>query len=142
MGMHGKNILGEAAAGGTIYYCIELLWRGWSHPVMIPVAAGCCASIAAINRAGRRAGLRFGMRVAASTAAILAIELASGIVINRMLDMAVWDYSAMPFNLLGQICPLYGALWVPLAGTMMLIDDAVCGRMKRGRHAKRAKLRT
>jgi uncharacterized membrane protein len=29
--------------------------------------------------------------------------------------MNVWDYSDMPFNLLGQICPSFSLLWVGIA---------------------------
>lgn len=43
--------------------------------------------------------------------AITAVELVFGIIFNIFLNMKVWDYSRMPFNFLGQICPFYSVLW-------------------------------
>ena len=126
--MRGKRILCESAVGGVLYFCIELAWRGRSHPVMIVVGSACCSAIALINGAFRRAGLRFGLRTLASVGAILAVELASGLIINVALDMQVWDYSRQPFNVCGQICPLFALLWTPLAVCALCADDLVCGR--------------
>jgi uncharacterized membrane protein len=46
---------------------------------------------------------------------ITAIELVFGLIFNLWLGMNVWDYSDMPFNLLGQICPSFTLLWVGIA---------------------------
>lgn len=126
--MKSKRVICESAAGGVIYFCIELMWRGYSHPVMIAVGSTCCSAIIVINDKFRRAGLRFGVRTLASVAAILAIELASGLLINVALGMDVWDYSSQPFNLFGQICPLFALLWTPLAAGALCLDDLICGR--------------
>lgn len=58
-------------------------------------------------------------RVILGPVVITAVELATGLVVNR--DYAVWDYRAMPGNFLGQICPLYCLLWVPLSLAAMAL---------------------
>ena len=35
---------------------------------------------------------------------VTVLELVSGIILNLWLGLGIWDYSNMPFNLLGQIC--------------------------------------
>ena len=42
---------------------------------------------------------------------VTVVELVMGVVLNLWLGLGVWDYSGLPFNLLGQICPQYSALW-------------------------------
>lgn len=38
------------------------------------------------------------------------------------MHLGVWDYSAAPFNLLGQICLPFTLLWFPLCGIGILLD--------------------
>ena len=42
---------------------------------------------------------------------ITGIEFLTGVVVNIVLKMNVWDYSAMPGNILGQVCLPYSLLW-------------------------------
>jgi uncharacterized membrane protein len=54
---------------------------------------------------------------------VTAVELISGLIINRWLQLGVWDYSEMPLNLLGQICLPYVAAWIVLSVVGILLDD-------------------
>ena len=45
------------------------------------------------------------------SAVITSIELIFGIIFNVILKKNVWDYSKLPFNLGGQVCARYSALW-------------------------------
>lgn len=47
----------------------------------------------------------------------------AGLVLNICLGMAVWDYSTLPGNLWGQICPQFWALWCLLSLPMIVILD-------------------
>ena len=42
-------------------------------------------------------------------------EFFVGVVVNLRLGWDVWDYSAQPFNLFGQICLMFSALWFLLS---------------------------
>ena len=46
---------------------------------------------------------------------ITGVEFLSGCVLNLWLRWAVWDYSRLPGNLLGQICLPYSLMWCLLA---------------------------
>ena len=48
-------------------------------------------------------------------ALITAVEFVSGCVLNLGLGWHVWDYSAQPLNLMGQICPLFCLFWLLLS---------------------------
>ena len=48
--------------------------------------------------------------IAAATAGALivtAYEFTVGLIVNVKLGWDIWDYSSIPFNILGQICPIY-----------------------------------
>ena len=42
---------------------------------------------------------------------LIILALVFGVVFNIIFKMNVWNYSNMPLNFLGQICPLYSLLW-------------------------------
>ena len=44
-------------------------------------------------------------------ALVTVTELAAGLLLNVALGLGVWDYSGLPLNLWGQICPQFSALW-------------------------------
>ena len=44
---------------------------------------------------------------------ITAVELTAGLLFNR--NHQVWDYRGQPGNFLGQICPVFCLLWIPVA---------------------------
>ena len=60
------------------------------------------------------------------SAVITGVELIVGCIVNLILKLEVWDYSNMPLNLLGQICPLYSLLW----GFLTIPIVFLCGKMK------------
>ena len=95
------------ALGGGVYVGLEMLWRGRSHVSMF-AAGGLCFLIL-----GKMRRLPLPWRLILGPAAITAVELAAGLLVNR--DYGVWDYRAMPGNFLGQICPAYTLLWLPLS---------------------------
>ena len=50
---------------------------------------------------------------------ITMVELATGLLVNRQYQ--VWDYRDRPGNFLGQICPMFMALWIPLSAAGMAL---------------------
>jgi uncharacterized membrane protein len=108
--------------GGFLYYAIELLWRGHSHPAMFAVGGVCFLLVGGINdRVPWELG--FIWQALIGGAIITATELASGLILNKWLGLGIWDYSRMPFNFMGQICLPYSAAWVGLAAFAVWLDD-------------------
>ena len=97
------------ALGGGGYVALELLWRGRSHWSMFAAGGTCFLLLGKL----RRKNLPLPVRAAAGAGIITAVELGTGLLVNR--DHRIWDYRRMPGNIRGQICPAYCALWVPVA---------------------------
>lgn len=109
--------------GGVGYALIELLWRGKTHWSMMVAGGLCFACFSFIAKKCTRMCLV--LKALLCSLAVTVIELAFGIVFNICLRMRVWDYSHLPLNLLGQICPLFSFFWavlglvfLPLAGKL------------------------
>ena len=100
--------------GGGVYVGLELLWRGRSHISMF-AAGGLCFLL--LGKLRHLPG-----RLVLGPAVITAVELVTGLLVNR--DYAVWDYRSVPGNFLGQICPVYTLLWLPLSLAAMALYAA------------------
>ena len=96
--------------GGMAYMGLELLWRGWSHGSMFLTGGICFLLIGAAARQLRNQFLL--VRAVAGACLVTGTEFVSGLVVNRWLGLRVWDYSGLPFNLMGQICLPYFFLWI------------------------------
>ena len=98
--------------GAAIYGSIELLSRGWTHWSML-LAGGICISI--MYCAACSPALRLWQKWIISAVIITTVEFFSGILFNLHLGWHIWDYSARPYNLLGQICPAYTMIWLGIS---------------------------
>ena len=107
--------------GGMLYLGLELLWRGWSHGSMFILGGLCFLLIGLLDQIFPRMPVL--AQMLAGTGIILAVELYGGMILNRWLGWAVWDYSRMPFNYLGQICLPFALLWFPVSGAAILAED-------------------
>ena len=98
--------------GALGYGGIEMLWRGDTHWTMLLLGGACFLCIYCIT-----AFTQFPLPVkwALCAFSITALELLCGIIVNCRLGWNIWDYSAMPGNLLGQVCPQYALGWYLLS---------------------------
>lgn len=116
--MNHHSPLPRFLLGGSIYCIIEILWRGYTHISMFLLGGFVFRVLARIGRLKQS----FFSRVMLSTGAVTAAEFCSGILLNRIMQLNVWDYSDCPMNLLGQICLPYMMLWMPLCAAGMLLN--------------------
>ena len=110
------------AVGGTAYYCLELLVRGWSHPSMFLVGGICFWLVGNVNEV-LPWDVPLWLQAAAGALCITVVEFISGCILNLWLGLAVWSYADEPFNLLGQICLRMSLMWVVLSVPAILLDD-------------------
>ncbi len=96
-------------AGGILYSIIEIVWRGFTHWSMTAAGGVCFLLLYMLNR--RMAERAFLLRCLMGAGIITAVEFAAGVVVNLIFRLDVWDYSDMPFHLLGQVCPMFSFLW-------------------------------
>ena len=97
--------------GGCAYMGLELLWRGRSHGSMFLAGGACFLLIGHLNHVRPR--LPLPLRAVAGAGIVTMVELAVGLAANR--NFQVWDYRDQAGNFLGQICPMFSALWIPVS---------------------------
>ncbi len=110
--------------GGVGYAIIEILWRGHTHWTMV-IAGGICFVLFS-EIAKRCDGEPLVFKATLAALGVTFVELIFGIIFNLIFGMEIWDYSDVPFNILGQICPLFtffwgvlGLIFIPIAELML-----------------------
>ena len=111
--------------GGLIYALMEILWRGWTKPVMILIGGVAFLAIYHINTSLNIKN-RF-LRAFVCAVCVTLIEFSSGVIVNIWLKMGVWDYSSRFMNFLGQICPFYFFVWFFIS----LFAEKICFKIKK-----------
>lgn len=110
--------------GGSTYCALEVIWRGYSHWTMLVLAAVVFIIVGLLNEVWSWQ-TSLALQVVAGTALATALEFITGCIVNLWLGWDVWDYSDMPGNLMGQICPQYTLLWAALVLVAILLDDYI-----------------
>jgi len=108
--------------GGSIYYGIEILYRGYSHIAMVLVGGLCFIEIGLINELISW-DMKFWKQVLIGDVLVLITEFYSGCILNLWLGLNIWDYSNLPFNILGQISLYFAILWIPIVAIAIILDD-------------------
>lgn len=91
------------ALGGTLYYSFEIIFRGFSHWSMF-ILGGICFLFFYIQ--GNVLGWNEPLwkQTIRNIMFITSLEFITGIVVNKWLNLGVWDYTGLPLHLFGQIC--------------------------------------
>lgn len=108
--------------GGMAYCGIELLWRGRTHWTMFIVGGICFLFCGSINEFFSW-DLALWKQMLICAVGVTGIEFLSGIIINIIFKLNVWDYSNLPFNVMGQISLLFSVLWFFLSAVAIVLDD-------------------
>ncbi len=108
--------------GAGAYYFIEILWDGSSHWTMALLGGVCFIAIGLINEFLSWSTPMWIQSVIGSSI-ITILELIVGCILNIWLKLGIWDYSQMPFNILGQVCLLFSVFWVFLSIGAIILDD-------------------
>lgn len=108
--------------GGFIYVAIELGFRGHSHWTMFLLGGLCFILIGGLNNyiPWEMSIIKQGI---IGALIITSLEFIFGLVLNLYLNLGIWDYSNMPFNILGQICLPFSIAWFFLSLVAIFVDD-------------------
>lgn len=109
--------------GGRVYTWIEIIWRGFTHWSMFLLGGGCFVIMGLLNEYKFKWKQSLLLQSLISAIAITILEFFTGCIVNLWLGWNVWDYSGLPFNLMGQICLQYFLLWIPLSMIGIILDD-------------------
>ena len=105
------ELLPVFALGSILYGLTEILWRGWTHWTML-LCGGLCFTLMYLVSGSE---LSLVKKWLLSTCIITTVEFVAGCIVNLRLHWQVWDYSSLPFNLLGQSCPRFILMWFALS---------------------------
>lgn len=108
--------------GGSFYVTLEVFWRERSHWTMFVMAGLVFIILGLLNELWNWNLLS---QTIAGTCIATAIEFITGCIVNLQLGWNVWDYSHMPGNIMGQICPQFTLLWVLVVVMAIVIDDMI-----------------
>ena len=108
--------------GGFIYVAIELGFRGHSHWTMFLLGGLCFILIGGLNNyiPWEMSIIKQGV---IGALIVTSLEFIFGLVLNLYLNLGIWDYSNMSFNILGQICLPFSIAWFFLSLIAIFIDD-------------------
>lgn len=112
--------------GAFIYGAIEVIVRGYTHWTMALTGGAVMALFMLINRSK---DVNILLRCLLGALVITSLEFAVGVVVNLGLGWDVWDYSEKPFNIMGQICPLFTLGWFALSLPGFMLCTAVEKRL-------------
>ena len=102
--------------GGTVYFLLEVIWKTAAREpwriswTMLVVAI---LLTVAVERCGEQLpwAVPLWLQALACAALVTVVELAAGLILNVWLGLGVWDYSDLPGNFMGQICPQFFGVW-------------------------------
>lgn len=108
--------------GGVLYACCELIFRGYTFKTMAFVGGVCFVLCGLVNEfIDWKTPLPLQMLICAVI--VTTVEFVAGVILNIGLGLNMWDYSNLKFNIMGQICPQFFAVWFLLALPAITLDD-------------------
>lgn len=89
--------------GGSFYYGIEMIFRGFSHWSMFCVG-GLVFSFCVYQGVKMKWKEGLWIQVLRALVVTVSLEFMTGIIFNKWMHKEIWDYSDQPLQLMGQIC--------------------------------------
>ena len=103
---------------------IELLWRGYSHWTM-GILGGLCFVCCGLLNEVLPWNMTLSKQMLIGAIIINSLEFITGLIVNVKLGWDVWDYSNLPLNIYGQICPIFFIAWYYVSGLAIVLDDYI-----------------
>lgn len=110
--------------GGSTYCTLEVLWRGYSHWTMLLLAGFLFVVIGLLNEIWSW-DTHLTLQATVATLIATVAEFICGVIVNVFLGWNVWDYSNLPGNFMGQICPQFTVLWFFISIIAIVLDDCI-----------------
>lgn len=104
------------AAGGSLYYLIEIGFRGYSHWTMF-VLGGLALTFCSFQGEVMHWSEPLWLQIFRAVLFLTSLEFITGIICNKWLKIRIWDYRDQPLQLWGQICLPFIVLF---SGLLML----------------------
>lgn len=108
------------SVGGLIYMMIEIMFSGSTHWTMGILGGICFILIGLIDS---YFDLPLYKQMLIGSIMVTALEFITGVILNLWLQLNIWDYSMLPYNVLGQVCLPFSLLWFLLCLPAIFLDD-------------------
>lgn len=112
---------------GAIYYALEGFYRlprgGYANVIMLLVGGICGGLVGSINQIPAFYNMKIIVQSLIGTIITLVVEFLSGLILNIYLGLHIWDYSRLPFNILGQICLPFALIWFIMMPLAIWLED-------------------
>ncbi len=110
--------------GGTIYYSLEMIFRGFSHWSMF-LLGGICMQFFWLQGNSLKWEDPMWLQVIRCTIFVVACEFITGILVNKWMGWNVWDYSDQPYHVFGQICLPFATLFSGLCAIGIVLSGKI-----------------
>ena len=110
--------------GAVLYYAVEVAFRGYSFFSMA-VCGGICFILCDLINEKTRRRMPLVLQMLIASLEITLIEFIAGVILNICLGLDMWDYSNMPGNVLGQICPEFSLIWYFMSFIGIYLGDLI-----------------
>ena len=110
------------ALGGTLYYMIEIIFRGYSHWSMFFVGRNLFYIFSHNKGYGRSGEKPLWKQVLWCTAFVVSAEFITGIIVNKVMGWNVWNYYRSAVSPYGQICFPFAVLFSGLCTFGIIIS--------------------
>ena len=114
---------------GTLYFTLEGIWRipkgGYANIVMLPIGGLCGVCVGSINQIPKFYNMKVIYQSIIGALIVTIIEFISGLILNCYIGLGIWDYSNLPFNVLGQICLPFSLIWLSIMPLCIWLEDKI-----------------
>ena len=110
--------------GGLLYMMIEILFSGSTHWTM-GILGGLCFLLIGLINSTFSYDFSLIKQMTISAILITTLEFVAGVILNLGLHLAIWDYSRLPLNILGQVCLPFSFIWFFLSLPAIFLDDFI-----------------
>ena len=108
--------------GGCAYYYLEVLFRGWSHWSMFLLGAVCFVFFS-LQKKVPWWNQSLPWQLFRCLLFAFVGEFITGCMVNLWKGWAVWDYSEVPLNILGQVCLPMEIIFLLICYFALVLDD-------------------
>lgn len=112
--------------GGSIYALLEIMVRKRTHISMFIAGGLCLVFIHCLcNVINPFCKMCRAFKAVLCSFVITIVEFITGIFVNLIMGLQVWDYSGLSFNILGQICPQFTLIWFILSFPAIFLVEII-----------------
>lgn len=108
---------------GGVYYLLEIVFDGSSHWSMYLLGGLCGYLVGQLNERKLTWEMPLYKQILLGELIVLPLEFVTGCIVNLWLHLNIWDYSNLPFNILGQTSLMFAIIFIPVILLGILIDD-------------------